>query len=199
MSTTHSSVVLAAEIAAGPAHAATSVSADGTAAATGVPRQELTHERLVALLRYNPQSGDFTRRVSLTNSGRAGAPAGSIGSHGYLQISVAGRIYLAHRLAWFYMTGAWPCGVVDHKDVDRLNNRWSNLRDASTLTNNQNQRAARKNSRSGLLGTFRAGNRWKAQIKVNRKAIHLGSFATAQEAHAAYLAAKRHYHEGCTL
>jgi hypothetical protein len=46
---------------------------------------------------------------------------------------------VAHRVAWFLMTGAWPEGVIDHVDGDRANNRWANLRDVTTKMNNANR------------------------------------------------------------
>lgn len=51
-----------------------------------------------------------------------------------------------------------------------------------------------------LLGAFKsAGGRWRGQIVLNGKSKHLGCFATEEEAHEAYLAAKRQIHIGCTI
>ncbi len=65
--------------------------------------------------------------------------------------------------------------------------------------NCENLRKARKDSRTGLLGASWAGYSFVATIQVRGKKKHLGSFATAEEAHAAYLEAKRKLHEGCTI
>ncbi len=47
---------------------------------------------------------------------------------GYVNIMVSGKMYLAHRLAWFLMKRAWPTGVVDHVNRNPPDNRWRNLR-----------------------------------------------------------------------
>lgn len=159
--------------------------------------EPLTHVRLMTLIRYVPETGEFFRMI---DGNSALLPInGTLGSHGYLSVSVAGRECLLHRLAWFYMTGEWPINLVDHRDTNSTNNRWLNLRAATFQINNENERKARKNSASGLLGAFAVGNRWRSQIKVDRKALNLGRFDTAEEAHAAYVVAKRQFHGGCTL
>lgn len=155
-------------------------------------RVDLTHELLRRLVRYDESSGAFTRSN--------GAPAeGAARNHGYRVMSVNGRPYLLHRLAWFYVTGAWPVAHIDHINGDKLDNRFSNLRQVTIKLNNQNIRKARSNSKSGMLGAFPAGGRWRAQIKSGGKSVPLGIFDTPREAHEAYLEAKRRVHEGCTL
>jgi hypothetical protein len=164
----------------------------------------LTAERLRELLHYDPETGVFTWRVT---SGKAnnGAPAGWIGSSdGVRQVVLIGishRNYKAHRLAWLHTYGAWPVGVIDHINGDPLDNRISNLRDTSQQVNSQNQRRARSDSKSGLLGAYwdERDRCWKSHIKADGRLKWLGRFDTPEEAHAAYLAAKRKLHEGCTI
>ena len=110
------------------------------------------------------------------------------------------REYSAHRLAWLYVHGAWPTGQIDHINGDRGDNRISNLRDVTPALNTQNQRrAARSNKSSGLLGVTANRGRWLAQISIGGKSRNLGRYATPEEAHAVYVAAKRVLHAGCTL
>jgi hypothetical protein len=97
------------------------------------------------------------------------------------------------------MTGEWPKTLIDHRDGDGLNNRWLNLRCATYKINNQNQRAPRSDNKSGFLGVCAHKNRFYAYIKIGDKVKNLGAFLTAEEAHEAYLAAKRKHHEGCTI
>lgn len=162
----------------------------------------LNHERLLAVLHYNPNTGIFIRRISLGNKALVGSVAGSVHRSGYVRLMVDGTLYLAHRLAWFYMTGQWPRELIDHINMDRADNRWANLRDASAQVNQQNKSLARVGTASGLLGVWRAGGRskkWTTSITANGVRKYLGKFATPELAHAAYIAAKRALHEGCTI
>lgn len=95
--------------------------------------------------------------------------------------------------------GHWPTYQIDHINGDRSDNRLANLRDVSATVNAQNQRKAYANNRAGLLGAHRAGKRYVARIRMPQARIFLGGFASAEEAHAAYVAAKRLLHEGNTL
>jgi hypothetical protein len=90
---------------------------------------------------------------------------------------------------------------IDHRDTCRTNNRLANLRDATRSVNAQNLRAARSNNSScGLLGVTWNRGRWTAQISPpGGPRTYIGRFDTAEQAHAAYLDAKRRLHAGCTL
>jgi hypothetical protein len=99
------------------------------------------------------------------------------------------------------MTGLWPQNDIDHRDGDKKNNRFSNLRDVTTQVNIQNQRRATKANKSGLLGAAfnRRLGKYVSGIGVAGRTVYLGVFETAIEAHEAYLKAKRQLHEGNTL
>lgn len=119
----------------------------------------------------------------------------------YRQMYIDGYRPMAHRVAWLYMTGAWPSHEIDHVDGNKQNNSFANLRDVPHSTNVQNRRDAFRNSKSGYLGVHRMpkskANPWQAQIKLpHGKRIHLGSFPTPEAAHEAYMAAKALYHPG---
>lgn len=105
-------------------------------------KPELTHARLLELLHYDPDFGEFRNRVRRGMTGRAGAVSGNARhSGGYRQMQVDGVVYLCHRLAWFYMTGGWPPpGLeIDHINRDRTDNRWSNLRVVTRSFNSSNR------------------------------------------------------------
>ena len=112
---------------------------------------ELNQSRLKELLAYDPDTGVFTRLVKSNRNVRIGAVAGTCDSKGYGQISVDGKLYRAHRLAWLWMTGAWPVAQLDHRNGVRHDNRWENLREATNGENNQNA-AIRSNNTSGFMG-----------------------------------------------
>ena len=152
----------------------------------------LTAERLRELLRYDPETGSFVRLVTRGGS-RSGATVGCLNALGYSVIMVDYRLYTAHRLAWLYMTGEWPPHEIDHADMDRANNRWSNLRSATKSENMSNIGIPASNT-SGLKGVVKSGNRWVAQIKKNKKLHYLGSHGSPEEASRAYLAAAAELH-----
>lgn len=158
----------------------------------------LTHERLRELLDYNERTGIFKRRTDNGRGMRIGDVAGSLHGSGYWFIYVDGRNYSAHRLAWLYVHGRWPAGDLDHKHGKEAGNGIDNLREATKQENMQNERAARKNNKCGLLGVHWRKDRgtWVAGIRVDGKLLRLGTFKTPEAAHAAYVAAKRKYHPG---
>ena len=132
---------------------------------------------------YNPENGLFTWKVSCGRK-RTGDRAGCPSGNGYIAIKIDGKRYLAHRLAWLYMTGEWPKDQIDHRNRSRGDNRWNNLREATASQNQANSK------RRGLLkGVTRYRNKWMAQIKINQKTHFLGNFDSIDKAHAAYVVA----------
>jgi hypothetical protein len=117
--------------------------------------------------------------------------------HGYVHIKIDGHAYKAHRLAWFYMTGVWPAEDVEHKDRNKSNNRWKNLR-LSDDSKNQANTSRRSDNTSGFKSVhFRKDSgKYRARLQVRGKRLALGCFDTAEAAHAAYIvAAKQHFGE----
>lgn len=160
-------------------------------------RSKLTQSELLSELTYDPDTGIFVRKeLKAHESRRTRGLAGTIAG-GYVSINVKGEIYRAHRLAWLYMTGAWPDGDIDHIDRNRSNNRWSNLRACTPEENAQNVAiVSRSKNKLALVGAHwcKQIKRWKSSIQVGGKIIRLGTFSTAQDAHAAYLSAKYELH-----
>lgn len=161
---------------------------------------KITQKELKRLLNYSPSTGLFVWRIRPSNSWPKGSIAGTIKTGGYIQIGVKGIRYTAHRLAWLYMTGKWPKDEIDHKDGDPSNNRWVNLRDVTRIGNQRNKIRPHRNNKSRLLGVSkRSSGGYQARITVNRETFNLGTYKTAQRAHAAYITAKRKVHKTCTL
>lgn len=153
-------------------------------------RSDLTVERLRDLLAYDPVSGLFRWRARRSWRAPSGSVAGGDTSNGYIKINVDQRLYRAHRLAWFYMKGEWPSGEIDHRDGDRKNNSWNNLRECSHSKNAANQKRRADNS-SGFKGVSWAAHakKWRAQIVVDGDYIHLGYHGTRDLARLAYIEA----------
>lgn len=163
-------------------------------------KADLTAARLRELLHYDPQTGVFMWRTTGKGRPDIGSHAGNVDRGlGYRLICVDYHRRYAHRLAFLYMNGGWPDGLVDHINGDRADNRRANLRVGDRRLNQENMRRAAKGSASGLIGAHKKRDRWSAQIQTHGKLIKLGVFATAQQAHEAYVAAKRKFHRGCTI
>lgn len=120
---------------------------------------------------------------------RRGGIAGGPNRLGYWRIGIGGLRIFAHRLAWVYMTGAWPPKEIDHIDGNPENNAFANLRLATRSENRMNTRS-KKNRAIRLKGvTFKADKQrkpWRATIVIGGKQQFLGYFATPEDAHAAY-------------
>lgn len=149
----------------------------------------LTQARLLELVHYDPATGEFRARVQRGNR-KVGALLGTLTSHGYLKVTIDGEASYLHRFAWFYMTGAWPEGDVDHINGNGADNRWSNLREAAHFQNMHNVGLRADNS-SGVRGVYfnRQKKRWQASVTVNGRRVSLGRFKSLEEAGAAVKAA----------
>lgn len=98
----------------------------------------------------------------------------------------------AHRIIYNLMVGPIPEGmVIDHENRNPFDNGWKNLRLATQFQNMSNQ-ILQPNKISKLpKGVVRHWNRFAGQIVFHNKHIYLGTFTTADEAHAAYCAKAR--------
>lgn len=159
-------------------------------------QMRLTAERLRQVLHYEPGTGAFTWLISPVGSVAIGSPAGVNNGRGYIRIRIDGGRYMASKLAWLYVTGEWPKYEIDHRDRNRSNNAWSNLRAA---TRSQNVFASDYSSRSRHAlprGVSRNWGRFSAAVTIDGVRRHLGTFDTAEEAGTVYArAAARAYGE----
>lgn len=150
----------------------------------------LTQARLKELLSYDLLTGVLVwRAVTPVRRGvRVGSEAGVLNGLGYRVVTVDKKQYHAHRLAWLYVHGSFPSQYIDHIDGDPSNNAIGNLREASNRENQQNQVKHRAGKLPGVSFTSRKLKRpWQARIQVDGQSRSLGMFATAEQAHAAYV------------
>lgn len=159
----------------------------------------LTAEYVRYALNYNSASGEFNRAVATGRNCRVGAIAGSIDHQGYRRISLLGKLRAAHQLAWLTFYGIQPSADVDHINGDRADNRIANLRLTDHSTNLENQRAARRDNKLGVLGVRERYGKFEARIWVKGSPIYIGLFSTVDAAASAYKTAKRELHAGCTV
>jgi hypothetical protein len=145
--------------------------------------EHIKHDRLCELLDYCPDTGIFTWKVDRKRLAKAGTLAGSTNGKGYRQISVDGKLYLAHRLAWYYCFQEWPTKVIDHINGIKDDNRLDNLQDVSQ--NKNVSKANRDVGKSGYKNVRKICNRYQAAIKVQGKTIHIGMYESGESAYAA--------------
>lgn len=130
----------------------------------------------------NPKSCD------IWNTRWAGQLAGKVdfsvrGS--YVRIKIAHEMYRAHRIIWKIMTGLDPVDEIDHIDRNGLNNKWSNLREATREQNCRNE-GNKRNNTSGIKGVSFHFGKWRARINLYGSEISLGRYDTQEEARLAY-------------
>jgi len=146
---------------------------------------------LNALLFYDEHTGILTWKMQPAtsranigfNNKCGGKVAGTVGTHGYVMIGISKIYYLAHRIIWKMKTGNDPADQIDHKDTDRGNNRWVNLRETENGPNIHNSRR-RKDNKSGIKGVFWDDyhQAWVAAIGIDGKQTRLGRFKDIQQA-----------------
>lgn len=158
----------------------------------------ITEGELKSLLDYNVITGVFTRKVRTSNSINIGDVAGNDDGAGYIQISLKGKTYRAHRLAWLYCHGEFPSDSIDHINGVKDDNRIANLREANCEVNSKNSKL-RSDNKSGVMGVVFCKARGKYQVRIskNKKTIQLGYFDNLEDAKNTRLQAelKYGYHE----
>lgn len=164
--------------------------------------RNMSIEELRELLAYEPDTGIVRWRVQPATNVFPGSEAGCLSQDGYMKITIRGMYFRLHRVIWAIVTGQWPPVTIDHKDLDRANNRWSNLRLATMSEQNRNRGAAGIVGRSGVKGVSwcEFEGRWRVQIRApaedgsRGRRKYVGSFATVEAGAAAYAAAVAEHH-----
>lgn len=146
----------------------------------GISLTELRHS-----VNYDAETGLF-RWSKPRCKVQVGAVLGYKRKDGYIHMKFNGISILGHVLAWFYVSGKPPEGEIDHINHDRSDNRISNLRDVPAKENAKNRKRY-ANNKSGHAGVYlrKDSGRYGANIQVNGRLKHLGTFANKCDAIAA--------------
>lgn len=110
------------------------------------------------------------------NGKHVGNAADATRDDGRCVIRLDGKLYLASRLIWIYHKGKAP-KEIDHWDRDSTNDKIENLKPSNRVKNNANTTAK---------GWIKRGDKFMAKIYTRGRNIHLGTYNTAEEAHAVY-------------
>ena len=148
-----------------------------------------SQEELRRMFALDAETGTLVRRwrddiAEKINKRVAGKKTGYVTKRGYVQVGIDAKLYYAHQIVWKMVHGE-DVTELDHINGDRSDNRLANLRPATRSQNLSNRgrkvgKTLPKGVRQNPFG------RYLAQIQINRRTVHLGTFTTIDEAHAAY-------------
>ena len=135
--------------------------------------ENLTAESLRKAMHYDPETGTFTPKFGMQR------PLRRSNKNRYQVICVYQRAYLGHRLAWLYVHGVWPTGVIDHINHDKGDNRIANLRDVSFSENQMNrvEQVKKKPLRIHVMGKGRL-----VEVNVDGQVAFIRASASIEEA-----------------
>lgn len=144
----------------------------------------ITQNELKDRFVYSPETGIFSYTEHTKKKFKK---IGTTTKLGYIRIHIGNKLYLAHRLAWLYMTGNYPIMDIDHINRIPNDNRWCNLREATDMQNSTNT-GVRKNSKSGFKCVYwcNRDKRWIATGTLNGKKHSLGRYDNPYSARDAY-------------
>ncbi len=137
-------------------------------------------ETALEVFEYNNETGIFIRKIDKKEQK-------SVDASGYIRISIYGKRYLAHRIAFLINHSILP-DAIDHIDKNKSNNSIYNLRDGSGSENHKNMKKRLDNT-TGYTGIYmdrrNKYRKYVAEIMHENKKEYLGAFATGEEAYVA--------------
>lgn len=144
---------------------------------------------------YDPILGTLTWKGTAHNRyAKKGDVAGTINVHGYRMVTFYGKKFKTSRLAFLIQTDAWPPDIAEHKNADRADDRWENLRQA-TQSQNMCNKSTMSNNKLGIKGVCQNKNgTFSAYICMRGKRKNLGTFVTSALAKSAYDDAAKEWH-----
>jgi len=139
---------------------------------------------------YDPAMGVFVWKVSPGPRTSIGSRVGHKGPGGRPVVEIDGKLHYLARLAWFYVHGVWPNGVVLPENGEKTDIRIANLMEQS---HSELRISGGLNSlnTSGIKGVSwkKSKAKWVAMITRDSVQYYLGEFSTKEAAAEAYQAA----------
>lgn len=121
----------------------------------------------------------------------AGKEITHVGVDGYVIVTLSKINRRAHRIIWKIVTGQEPPECLDHRDGNRTNNKWNNLRAVTGSQNATNRTLQSCKNSTGFRGVYKAKDKWRAFLFINYERVDLGLYETPEMAYAARKAAER--------
>lgn len=145
----------------------------------------IKQDTLKEALKYDEKTGIFKWKTNRGGTAMAGDVAGSkkrVGSSSYWCVSLKNKHYYAHRLAWLYVYGEFPKGVIDHINHNSFDNRIDNLRDVTPGENSRNKKRIKRTKGILPVGIDFFQNKYRARVTYKGKCLHLGLFGSVDDA-----------------
>lgn len=145
-----------------------------------------SQRRLRELFSYDPNTGELLWRSLPPRSKRCllGQQVGRKNYRGYWRCKIDGVCYPVHRVIWKMVTGSDPVNLIDHRNCNPSDNRWTNLREATPAQNGWNMRRQKRKANGVVKGVrfVKADRAWKAYIGIDGQQIYLGQFKDYERA-----------------
>lgn len=151
----------------------------------------LTAEYVNSLFSLDRETGELYWRSDRPSAQCKGRKAGSV-KKGRCIIAICQERYPRYHLVFLMVNGRWPADTIDHINGDSLDDRPSNLREATRKQNLYNKKPRPR--RDGLpAGVYRHVGHYSSRITHDGVCHFLGRYDTAEDAHAAYLKARKEH------
>lgn len=147
----------------------------------------ITKDLLEEIFNYDRESGEFKWKVRLSPTGNIGENAFSDDGSS-CRTNLFRKSYRTSHLVWMILYSEFPVGRVCF-----VNNMHNDFRKKNLFIGGMSECNRKKitTSSSGFKGATYIRGRWQAQITIDGRNVHLGSFETPEEAHEAYMTEAR--------